>query len=268
MRPLAFENPPNLEARCPHRAFLRPRFSPASVPPWFAFFLLPAFAALLLQLTGPGAFRDVLIYDRTALASGELWRVWTGHLCHFGWFHTLADTAVFFAATLALALRSRSARPTLLHSLFILPAFVSLAIYLLDPAMHRYAGLSGVNVGLLVFLSLDGFRCNRRDWFWPALLTIHAIELLLEYRNGGLGGGAIRFDEPAIRIATIAHLAGATYGALWFLLAARSSALAASRIQLLDPCYLSLPTSEPEPRTGSAQPQFVARDLIPDPHLR
>ncbi len=218
MRPATLEDPTTMEARCPHRAFPSHLLSRVpSVPPWFAVFLLPALAAFVLQVAGSGLTRELLIYDRTALASGELWRLWTGHLCHFGWFHTLADTAVFFAATFALTLRSRSSRLALLHSLFILPAFISLSIYLLDPAMHRYAGLSGVNVGLLVFLSLEGFRRNRRDWFWPALLAIHAIELLLEYRNGGLGGGAIRFDEPAIRIATTAHLAGAAYGLAWFL---------------------------------------------------
>jgi len=223
MPSVTLKNSPQIEARRPRRAlsfraFLHPLLS---APRSFLLFLLPLLAALLLQLTGPGALRDLFIYDRAALSSGELWRFWTGHLCHFGWFHTLADTAVFLAAAVALTFRA-SSRLTLLHSLLLLPAVVSLAIYVFDPAMHRYAGLSGVNVGLLVFLSLDGFRRHRRDWFWPALLVIHAVELFLEYRNGGLGGGAIRFDEPAIRIATIAHLAGAAYGLLWFLLPARS----------------------------------------------
>ncbi len=225
-------NPTPMEARCPHRAFpsnLIPRpISARSVPPPFIVFLIPAVAALLLQLAGPGSVRELLIYDRDALAAGELWRLWTGHLCHFGWFHTLADTAVFLAATFALALRSpASTRLTFLHALLVLPAFISLAIFFLDPAMSRYAGLSGINVGLLVFLSLDGVRRNRRDWFWPALLAVHAAELLLENFNGGIGGGAIRFDEPAIRIATIAHLAGAAYGLAWSLsrLLARSTHL-------------------------------------------
>ncbi len=217
MPSLAFNS--HLEARQSRRTSpskLLPRHF--SAPPRFTFFLLPALAALLLQFAGPGSVREFLIYDRTALATGEFWRLWTGHLCHFGWFHALADTAVFLAATFTLALRSPSStRLTVLHSLLLLPAFISVAIFFLDPTMSRYAGLSGINVGLLTFLSLDGFRRNRRDWFWPALLGVHAAELLLEYLNGGLGGGAIRFDEPAVRIATIAHLAGAAYGAAWFL---------------------------------------------------
>jgi Rhomboid family. len=217
-----------LAARSP---FTAPRstartFHASSAVPRLSLFAFPALAALLLQFAGPGALRELLLYDRTAVAAGELWRLWTGHLCHFGWFHALADTGVFLLASFALIRRpQRSVTATSLHALVALPAFIALAIFFLDPAMPRYAGLSGVNVGLLVFLSLDGIRRHRRDWFWPALLVIHAIELLLEHLNGGLGGGAIRFDEPAIRIATIAHLAGAAYGLLWFLLPALSPTL-------------------------------------------
>lgn len=221
------------EAHCPHHAFPSRLFpwlhSARLLPPGFTLFTLLALAALALQFSGPGPFREFLIYDRTALAAGETWRLWTGHLCHFGWFHALADTTVFTFASIALTRRrGLSLTGTCVHSLVALPAFISLAIFFLDPAMPRYAGLSGINVALLVFLSLDGFRRNRGDWFWPALLAVHAIELLVENVNGGIGGGAIRFDEPAIRIATIAHLAGAAYGFLWFLLNARSSTPLAS----------------------------------------
>jgi hypothetical protein len=46
-------------------------------------------------------------------------------------------------------------------------------------------------------------------------------EIVFEFMQVGSGGGLIRFDEPGIRIATGAHLAGATYallaaGWIWF----------------------------------------------------
>jgi rhomboid family GlyGly-CTERM serine protease len=200
-------------------------FEPRVWPRTFVFLALVAFA---IQLAGAGPVRDALIYDRAAIADGEFWRLWTGHLCHFGWTHVIADTGLFLI--IGWTLERRFPLATRL-ALVASPAFVAATLYFFSPDLSRYAGLSGVNVGLLVFLSLDGWYRRRGDWFWPAILLVHAIELALEAASGGAGGGAIRFDEPAIRIATAAHVAGALYGFGWFLLLrsarpARSAALA------------------------------------------
>jgi membrane associated rhomboid family serine protease len=89
--------------------------------------------------------------------------------------------------------------------------------------MNIYGGLSGVNVGLLVFLACRGWQQNLLDWFWPAILVIHVVEVLLEIRNHGVGGGAIRFDDSSIRVATMAHIGGALYGVgAWGILALRA----------------------------------------------
>ena len=42
-------------------------------------------AALVVQLNP--AWRGILIYDRTAIGSGEIWRLWTGHLVQIGRAH-------------------------------------------------------------------------------------------------------------------------------------------------------------------------------------
>lgn len=188
--------------------------SPASLRPYPWIFPAVALVTLAIQFAGAGPVREALIYDRTGVATGELWRLWTGHLCHFGWLHFLADAGLFAIIGWTLERRCpRGARGALLA----LPLAIGAALYWAAPDLTRYAGLSGINVGLLVFLSLDGWQQNRRDWFWPAVLAVHVVELALEALHGGIGGGAIRFDEPAIRIATAAHVAGALYGLAWFL---------------------------------------------------
>jgi rhomboid family GlyGly-CTERM serine protease len=177
--------------------------------PW-TYLTLVAVAALLVAVP---SFRTPFVYDRHAIAHGELWRMWTGHIVHFGWPHGLADGSLFVVIGWVL---HRSQRRFSYWSLIILPAIVSLSLFWFDPEMNIYGGLSGVNVGLLVYLACRGWQKNWYDWFWPAVLGIHVVELFLEVHYHGTGGGAIRFDDSSIRVATVAHVGGAVYGvAAW-----------------------------------------------------
>ncbi len=183
-------------------------------PPWV--FLGVFVVSLVIQLNP--AWRDLLIYDRTALAQGQVWRIWTGHLVHFGWPHFIADAGLFFILGWLLEAKhpwfSRLA-------LILMPAFISAVLYWFDAAMARYGGLSAVNLGLLLFLALQGWRHDWADWFWPAVLLIYVGEVIFEAVQGGRGGGMIRFDDPGIHVATSAHLASAAYALLAWLIAWR-----------------------------------------------
>ena len=174
-------------------------------------------------ITASPTLRAALIYNRAAIGHGEIWRIWTGHMVHFGWPHYLADGALFLVIGWAL----ERAHPICGRiSLILLPLVVSASLYYFDPSMNVYGGLSGVNVGLLVFMACCGWQRNWLDWFWPAILVIHVIEVFLEIHNHGTGGGAIRFDDPTIHVATIAHIGGAAYGVAawgWVVLRARAS---------------------------------------------
>jgi rhomboid family GlyGly-CTERM serine protease len=184
-----------------------PRLRLPGKPPW----LFIAATALALVIQCNPAWRERLIYDRDALAHGQLWRVWTGHWVHFGWPHFVPDTGLFLIVGWLL-----EARHALFARLavFLMPAVISAAIYWFDPGMLRYGGLSAVDLGLLLYLAAQGWQRKWSDWFWPAVLVIYLVEIVLEARHGGQGGGTIPFDEPGIRIATGAHVAGAAYALL------------------------------------------------------
>jgi rhomboid family GlyGly-CTERM serine protease len=183
-------------------------------PPWI--FLAVAAAALVIQLVP--AWREGLLYERAAIAGGAWWRIWTGHLVHFGWPHFIADAGLL--VILGWLLDER-------HPVFgrlalaMMPAFVSAVLYWCDPAMLRYGGLSAVNLGLLLYLALQGWRRDWSDWFWPAVLLIYIGEVIFEIVQGGRGGGLIRFDDPSVRVATSAHVASAGYALLAWLAAGR-----------------------------------------------
>ncbi len=166
-------------------------------------------AAVVIQMM-PDARAD-LIYDRTALAAGQWWRAWTGHLVHFGWPHLVVD------AGLLAILGWFGERPYPAFTrwgLVLMPPFIAAMIFWFDPAMQRYGGLSAVNLGLLLYVAAQGWRRDWTDWFWPAVIAIYIGELIFEHYRGGQGGGAIRFDDASIHVATSAHIASAVYALL------------------------------------------------------
>ncbi|QYM77802.1 rhombosortase [Horticoccus luteus] len=186
------------------RLFARDKF------PWV--FLALTIFAVVIQLHP--AWRAGLIYDRRALQHGEIWRLWSGHFVHFGWPHLVADAGLFLILG---RLLERKYPVALRISAVLMPVVISVALYTCDPALERYAGLSAVNLGLLLFYAFQGWQRNRWDWFWPTILAIYIGEVVLEATRGqGHGGGFIQFDDPSIHVATSAHIAGGLYGfALW-----------------------------------------------------
>jgi len=172
--------------------------------PWFAL----AIAAITFCFQAIPNSRTWFIFDRAALAEGEWWRIWTGHLTHFGWPHWFVDVGLWLV--LGWVLGPRHPRFYYIAVVFM-PLFISSIIFWAEPGLLRYGGLSAVNLGLLLYLALQGWRRQWTDWFWPSVLAIYVAEIGFELLQDGSGGGLIRFDEPGIRIATGAHLAGAAY---------------------------------------------------------
>ena len=171
--------------------------------PWA--FVLVAVVATIFQSNAD--WRPILLYDRAAIADGQWWRVWSGHLVHFGWPHFVADVGLFLILGYVLGSTQAKLGPLVL---FLLPVVISASVYFFDPQMLRYGGLSAVDLALLLFIAGQGWQHDWKDWFWPAVLTIYAGEIVLESTLGrGRGGGLIRFDDPEIHVATSAHLAAA-----------------------------------------------------------
>jgi hypothetical protein len=72
-------------------------------------------------------------------------------------------------------------------------------------------------------LAARGWKGDRRDWFWPAIVVIYVVELGYEIWKGGQGGGFIAFDEPNVKVATSAHLAAVAYALIGWGVARRTT---------------------------------------------
>jgi rhomboid family GlyGly-CTERM serine protease len=106
----------------------------------------------------PGA-AEVLQFDRVTFSSGELWRVFTGHLVHFNRSHFNWDAfALLFLGGSAELLSRRG----MIRTLGIAAPAISIAFWIFLPQFTAYRGLSGLDSALAGFGIAYLFRHAQR----------------------------------------------------------------------------------------------------------
>jgi rhomboid family GlyGly-CTERM serine protease len=129
-----------------------------------------AFVALTATgLAGEGA-QHLLRYQRNALATGEWWRLLTGHLVHLGLEHAVLN-ALGLALLWMLFARDYSPRAWLLIVVSSIAA-IDLGLWIGDSTVLWYVGSSGALHGVLAAGALAHLR--RRDpegWLLAGLLV-------------------------------------------------------------------------------------------------
>jgi rhomboid family GlyGly-CTERM serine protease len=165
--------------------------------------------ALALSPTLPTA----LEFDRTAIRSGEIWRLLTGHLVHFDRSHLLWDLAGF--ALLVPWLRSWTWRQwaVLLGGAAL---FIAGGVLLLQPHFQTYRGLSGIDSALFGAALVELARKAQRAGDRPLRLVIAIAAVCFVAKCvRELVAHAPVFDHTATYTpAALAHLVGAWWGAV------------------------------------------------------
>lgn len=152
-------------------------------------------------MLGGARLTELLAYDRTAILSGALWRIWTGSWVHLGGIH-YALNAASLAAFSALCPEALCLRDWVLRW-SLLPAAVGMGLLLFAPSVQQYVGLSGVVYGLL-FLGLgrEAAQGGRFAWACLAFLT---LRIATEFVPGTLA-----FEQHLIggRVIAASHVFG------------------------------------------------------------
>lgn len=140
----------------------------------------------------------------TGEALREPWRLWTGHVAHYGWEHALANS---LALAVPLILADPRDRRRLVHSMLWLPPLLSLLL-LPSLAGAPYRGASGLACALwaLVGLRLAGRQDSRSIGL--GMLGGLALKLGAE---AAFGGGLLLHPD-GWRTLPAAHLEGTLLG--------------------------------------------------------
>lgn len=160
---------------------------------------------LVFSCLSPWVF-DALSLDRTAVTQGQIWRLLTGNLVHFGWAHTAMNLAAFLLCSFGLLAHYSLRR---FGSLLVLCCLaVGLGIYFLNPEYETYAGLSGAIHGLIV----AGLMHSRLHPLWlRALGLIILVAKLVEEQSPHYQATDLQNLIP-VPVAADAHLYGAIAG--------------------------------------------------------
>lgn len=137
--------------------------------PWAS--LLLALSAVLLYLTPD--LTAWATFDRTAIAAGQLWRVITGHWTHWSGEHLGWDLLVFAVAGASLELRGR--RSAFLTCTVVSALLISAGVWVLQPEMVEYRGLSGIDCALVTLVAVDLLRQSLRDRRWGLSLALTGL---------------------------------------------------------------------------------------------
>ncbi len=149
-----------------------------------------------------------LLYNRNLLLHGQIWRAWTGHIVHFSSSHLIWNLVIFLAAGCWLEyIRPRSARWFYLAC----PPIISACLLVGEPDLERYAGLSGVATGVLVFLAFVQLSENNAEptWFWVAVSGLVMVKIALETVTGA---PLLVHDFAGFRVVPLAHISGSVCG--------------------------------------------------------
>jgi rhomboid family GlyGly-CTERM serine protease len=171
-----------------------------------------------LLAAGGDELRDAGRYERAALESGEYWRLVSGHLVHLGLGHLWPNLAA--AAIIAVLFDGVFRSADWLRVGAAAAAAIDLGLYVLEPQVLWYVGLSGVLHGYVAAGALA--LLARRDKLGLVLTIGLAAKVIFEQVFGPLPFTAESVGGPVV---VAAHL----YGVVGGLLAEAASQLARHR---------------------------------------
>ncbi len=134
--------------------------------PWFTFLISVVMTVLYLF---PDQCFGVLLFDKTAIISGEYWRFLTGHFAHCRFEHFFWDVLAF--AILGAVIELNAWRD-FIPSLIVSCLGVSLWLFLCEGASETYCGLSGALNGLAVVAAVVMWRQAKSRTYLIVILAL------------------------------------------------------------------------------------------------
>ena len=173
--------------------------------------LLLTFAAVVIHLFF--SLRVQLLYDRSALAHHELWRLLTCHWVHLSWDHLFWSAMTFLGlGSLCEFMDKKKYYATVAVSALLIPA----AIWWGLPDLVVYGGLSGLDCALyaLLMVLLIKREIRSRNRLWVACFSLLLVGLIAKIIYETITGQTIFVsnNHSGMVPVPLAHLLGGVVG--------------------------------------------------------
>ena len=159
----------------------------------------------------PGSSRW-LVYDRHAILSGQVWRMFTGHWVHFSMSHLVYDSLVFGIAGWMIETKRLSNFGWLC---LLAPWLISGLLLVFQPRMEWFGGLSALATAAVVYLALSGLR-DGGLWRWACFATLAgiAVKIIFEATTGRMIFATIA--NTTTEVLPAGHFCGALIALLFY----------------------------------------------------
>jgi rhomboid family GlyGly-CTERM serine protease len=178
---------------------------PRRFPDWQVPFVI--FLMCLLAAAWGDIARELLRYDRVAIAGGQVWRLLGGHFVHLGYQHLALNLAGLGIIWLLVGRRFGDSQWVLVAAISV--ATIDAGFWWLDADLMWYVGLSGLLHGLLTAGAVRGLRELPIESV--VICVVIVAKLAYEQTMGALPGSEIAAGGDVV---VNAHLYGAVGGAL------------------------------------------------------
>lgn len=185
-----------------------------------------AICAGALLVFNSAELSSLLIYDRVAIMHGELWRLVTGNFVHFSSAHLFYNLAVFLVAGTLVEHHAYRFFPALCLASSIL---IGIALFVFEPAIFFYAGLSGVASAAVSYLCLQGLS-EKGMWRWLCAATLAglAFKTVLELALGKFF--LLSMSTEIFTPIPLSHLVGIGISMILYVLLYWSSAMRPAKV--------------------------------------
>ena len=161
----------------------------------------------LISFIFDNSLSELLVYQRSLVSEGEIWRAFSGHFFHTNGFHFLLNAA---AVVLLWALHGHFYTIKNYLTVFIVSAIVcSIGIHWFSPDIDQYVGLSGVLHGIFIWGAIEDIKAKERTGYLLLLGVILKIAHEQYY-----GASEDVSDLIGANVAIDAHLWGAIGGVI------------------------------------------------------
>jgi rhomboid family GlyGly-CTERM serine protease len=153
-----------------------------------------------------------LVYDRSAILSGQIWRLFTGHWVHFSTSHLIYDSLALGVAGWIVEIQKL---PNFGWMCLIAPWLISGVLLVVEPRMELFGGLSALATAAVVYLALCGLG-EAGPWRWICLATLQGFVCKMIYE---IITGRMMFvteGDNTVTVSTASHISGALIGLMFY----------------------------------------------------